>query len=83
MSRTIEVEISDEAYLSLARLAENEGKTPAALSAEIINRNVAHLSHDPIDEFIGKIRSDAPGWTERHDELIGERLARELSGDAK
>lgn len=83
MSQTIQVEISDEAYLHLARLAQNEGKTPAELSAEIVSRNVAHLLHDPLDEFIGKIKTDVPDWADRHDELIGEQLARELKGEAK
>lgn len=80
MSQTIQVEISDEAYRCLARLAEREGKTPAELSAEIVNLNVAHLLNDPLDEFIGKINTGMPGWTDRHDELLGEQLARELKG---
>ncbi len=83
MSQTIQVEISDEAYLRLAQLAQDEGKTPAELSAEIVSRNVAHLLHDPLDEFIGKISSDVPDWADRHDELIREQLARELNGEAK
>lgn len=83
MSQTLQVEISDEAYLHLSRLARNEGKTPAELSAEIVNRNVAHLLHDPLDEFIGKIKTDVSDWADRHDELIGEQLARELKGEAE
>ncbi len=83
MSQTLQVEISDEAYLRLSQLAQSEGKTPAELGAEIVNRNVAHLLHDPLDEFIGKIKTDVPDWAHRHDELIGEQLARELKGEAE
>ncbi len=83
MSQTLQVEISDEAYLRLSQLAQNEGKTPSELGAEIVSRNIAHLLHDPLDEFIGKIKTGVPGWTQRHDELIGEQLARELKGEAE
>ncbi len=80
MSQTLQVEISDEAYLHLSRLARNEGKTPAELSAEIVNRNVAHLLHDPLDEFIGKFNSGVSDAAENHDCYIGEALSKEMRG---
>lgn len=83
MSQTIQVEISDEDYRHLTQLAQREGKTPAELSAEIVSRNVTNLLHDPLDEFIGKINTNMPGWTDRHDKLLGEQLARELKGEAE
>lgn len=80
MSQTIQVEISDEAYRHLARLAEREGKTPAELSAEIVNRNVAHLLHDPLDEFIGKFNSGISDAADNHDRYLGEALLKEMRG---
>ncbi len=83
MSQTLQVEISDEAYLHLSRLAQNEGKTPAELGAEIVNRNIAHLLHDPLDEFIGKFNSGVSDAAENHDFHIGEALLKEMRGQEK
>lgn len=38
-------------------------------------------TYDPMDDFIGSISTDMPGWGDRHDELIGEALYRELRGE--
>lgn len=36
---------------------------------------------DPLEKFIGAFNSNMPGWSERHDEYLGEALMREMRGD--
>jgi predicted DNA-binding protein len=80
MSQTLKLEISDETYRALTERASREGKTPAELSAEIVNRSLENLQDDPLEKFIGKIEGDISVWADRHDELLGEQLAREIRG---
>lgn len=82
MSQTLQLDIPDETYRTLAERAEREGKTPAELSAEIVKRDIESWRDDPLEEFIGKFHS-APeyrNWADRHDEYIGAELMKELSG---
>ena len=81
MSQTLQLEIPDETYRALAERAGREGKTPAELSAEIVQRNLENWRDDPLEEFIGKIESDIPTWADRHHDLLGEQLARESRGE--
>ena len=83
MSQTLQLEISDETYRVLAERARREGKTPAELSAEIVNRNIENWQDDPLEKFIGKVESDMTIWADRHDELLGDQLARELRGETE
>ena len=82
MSQTLQLEIPDETYRALAERAGREGKTPAELSAEIVQRNLESWRDDPLEEFIGKFNSSPEyrDWADRHDEYIGAGLMKELSG---
>lgn len=82
MSRTLQLEIPDETYRTLSERAGREGKSPAELSAEIVQRDIENWRDDPLEEFIGKFHSppEYRNWADRHDEYIGAELMKELSG---
>jgi hypothetical protein len=35
---------------------------------------------DPLEPFIGKLRSDVPDWADQHDRYIGQQLLKEMEG---
>ena len=80
MSQTLMVELSDEAYETLRSLAGRKGQTPEAAGAEWLAEMARLAAEDPLEEWIGAFRSDMPGWSLRHHELLGEALVRECDG---
>ncbi len=79
MSHTLTLELPDEIWEPLLRLAEERGSRPEELARQSVARLVA-ADEDPLDRFIGAIRSGQPGWGQRHDEILGDMLIEELRG---
>ncbi len=74
MAHTLTLEVPQEVYESLARLAEQEGQSPEALAAQWVISASQHLVADPLERLIGTLHSDVPDWGERHDYYIGQEL---------
>lgn len=81
MAHTLQLEIPEDIYNLLATTSEQTGQPLETLALEWLAAGGRDYAHDPMDDFIGAISSDVPGWGDRHDELIGEALMREMRGD--
>ena len=81
MSQTLTLEIPDDAYNVLSEIAQQEGKTPAEMGAEWLALAIEQIKNDPLEPFIGAIRTDVPDWAERHDHYLGEALKKEMNPD--
>jgi hypothetical protein len=40
----------------------------------LLEQNIQGFADDPLEEFIGAIRSDIPDWGKNHDRYLGEGL---------
>lgn len=70
MSHQLILEIPDEVYGPFAEIAKSKGSTPEQLALEWL----ADAARDPMEQFIGSIRSDIPDWADQHDKYLGEEL---------
>jgi hypothetical protein len=82
MTQTLLIQLPEDAYQALTRIAGETGAAPEELAAQWVV-NAAHtLTDDPLLEAIGSIQSiggDVPAdWADNHDKYIGEALAREM-----
>ncbi len=81
MPKTLTIELPDEIYELLEEWAKEMDISPEQLAADWIKSSAKRIQNDPLSRFIGAIETEIPNWGERHDELIGEYLLRELRGE--
>lgn len=78
MSHPLTIDVSEEVFSNLNKLALQQGKTPEALAEELVSTAVQDLESDPLLRWVGAVESDVPDAAERHDYYIGEALYKEL-----
>lgn len=83
MKRTLTLEIPDDLYEPLVQLAKQKGQSPEALAAELLIAAGKAALDDPIEKYIGAIKSNTSGWGAQHDEYIGLSLAEQLLNKMK
>lgn len=74
MGRTLTLKVPEEVYEPLAQAAERTGSTPEALAIEWLAAVSRHAARDPLENFIGALRSDVPDWADQHDKYLGQAL---------
>lgn len=83
MSHKLTLDLPDEVYVPLAESAARAGASPERLAVEWLAAH-GRGAYDPVEPFIGAIRTDIPNWADRHDELLGAALAaRKLAREPK
>lgn len=80
MGHQMIVDVSEETYEILARAAKASGTTPEDCASAWLTMIAQDAAHDPLEEFIGAIRSDVPDWGDHHDKYLGQSLQKELRG---
>jgi hypothetical protein len=70
MSHHLILEIPNDIYAPLAEIAKGKGMTPEQFALELLG----DAAHDPMEKFIGSLRSDIPDWSDQHDKYLGEEL---------
>jgi hypothetical protein len=78
MSHPLTIDVSDDVFLNLSKLALQQGKPPEDLARELVSKAIQELEEDPLLKWIGAFESNVPDAAERHDHYIGEALFREL-----
>lgn len=51
------------------------------MGAQWLALAIEQIKNDPLEPFIGAIRSNAPVWAARHDQYLGEALMKEMSNE--
>jgi hypothetical protein len=74
MGQPITLDLPQEVYEPLVDSAQRAGATPEALAIEWLTAVSRFAARDPIESFIGTLRSHLPDWTERHDHYFGQTL---------
>lgn len=80
MGRTLTLEVPEEIYGPLVRTAQQNQQTPEELALQWLVAAVRQLAEDPLERFIGAIRSDIPDWADRHDHHLGQAQLKEMRG---
>lgn len=83
MSHTLTIEVPEDVYLHLEKWASEQGTTPAALATDWVSRRIVELEQDPLMRWAGALDSDVPDVGERHDEYIGNALAKKIRGQSE
>ena len=81
MSRTITLEIPEETYEAIEIQAETKGVEPAQMVVEWLSeaiRQARIAAEDPLDALIGTLECKVIDVAERHNDYIGQALAKEL-----
>ncbi len=79
MSQPLTIEISDAIFQSLQKRADQLGKTPEAVAADLIAQRIGG-DGDPLMRWAGAIDIQPNDVAERHDHYLGQALADELRG---
>jgi hypothetical protein len=81
MSHPLTIDVPEEVFSHLNKLALQRGKTPEILAQELVSTAVQELEEDPLLRWAGAIDSEISDVAERHDYYIGQALYRELRGN--
>ena len=81
MSHPLTIDVQEEIFSYLNKLALQQGKTPETLAQELVSTAVQELEEDPLLRWAGAIDSEISDVAERHDYYIGQALYRELRGN--
>lgn len=74
MSHTLTISLADEVYAVLTKTAMQVGQVPETLAAQWLKAISQHLTDDPVEQFIGVIKSPVADWADRHDVYIGNMI---------
>ena len=75
MEHTLTLSIPDRIYKKLVRSASKTGQRPEELAVEwlaVFTQEKNKAESDPIEQFIGAIKSAYPDWVEHHDKYLGQ-----------
>jgi hypothetical protein len=78
MPKTLTIELPDEIYEGLQKLAEKWKTTPERIAADWVVFQADRVLNDPLEKWIGAI--PMLPWADRHDELFAESLLDESEG---
>ena len=82
MGHTLTFEVPEKVYNSLKRSAAHIGQLPEVLAANLLAEATERLGDDPLEEFIGTLKSSIPDWADHHDQYIGKSV-RDSMDDTK
>lgn len=81
MGRAMTLEVPESIYGPLAKVAEQQGRMPEQVALEWLMVALRTAANDPVENFIGAFTSDIPDWADRHDEYIGQSLAKHMEAE--
>ena len=74
MGHTLTLEVPEEVYDLLRKSAAHIGQVPEALAVQLLAEATRRLENDPLEAFVGALKSAVPDWADRHDQYIGKSL---------
>ena len=78
MTHSLVLEVPESIYQPIVEEAEAEGRKVKEIALEGLAVKKPQPTADPLDEFVGAVRSDVPDWADNHDKYLGEELAKDL-----
>ncbi|MCS6843232.1 MAG: hypothetical protein NZ528_02760 [Caldilineales bacterium] len=77
MDYTLTLKVPQGAYEPLVKIAEQTGRSPEEIAREWLLSAIRTAVEDPLENFIGALRSDIPDWADQHDTYLGQALIAE------
>ena len=74
MQHKLVLDVPDPIYEPLVKVAKQTGVTPEQVAVQWLEAAGSRSAHDPIENFIGALRSDIPDWADHHDKYLGQAL---------
>jgi hypothetical protein len=74
MGHRLVLDVPDDVYKSLVKIAEQTGQSQEILAVEWLAAASRYLAHDPLERFIGAFNSSGSDWANNHDLYIGKSL---------
>ena len=78
MAQPLTIELPENIFQSLAKLATQMGETPERLAVDIVTKQVQSVTDDPLLKWAGAIQSGPPDVAQRHDFYLGQTLSEDL-----
>ena len=63
MSKILTLKIPEKVYQPLLEIAQQRGQSPEEFA-------IQHFADDPVEPFIGSVKSNISNWTEKHDRYL-------------
>jgi len=82
MKHTLTLEVPENIYEPLVKVAEQTGRTPEELALEWLVTSIRVAMEDPVENFIGAFRGNIPDWAHQHDKYIGQTLMEQMQNKA-
>jgi hypothetical protein len=70
MEHTLLLEVPEDVYESLLKMADLAGKSPEALVVQWLAKVARSMADDPVEKFIGIFSSHIPDWADKHDKYL-------------
>jgi len=74
MGHTLILEVPEKVYDLLRKSAVHIGQPPEILAATLLAEAAERLENDPLEEFIGTLKSSISDWADHHDQYIGKSV---------
>lgn len=78
MTHSLLLEVPESIYQPIVEEAEAEGRKVEEIALERLAVKKPKQIDDPFEKFIGSFDSKGMDWARRHDEYLGEELAKDL-----
>jgi hypothetical protein len=78
MTHAMTLELPEQVYETLVRMAKRKGQHPEAVAVQWLVTATEGMVDDPFEQFIGAFSSNVPDWADRHDHYIGQGLMVQL-----
>ena len=74
MGRAITIEVPDDVYEPLSRVAIEEGRRPEEVASDWLRLTAQREVDDPLLKLLGSLESETPDLGERHDHYLSDDL---------
>ena len=81
MGHTLTLEIPEDLFESLRKIAEETGRTPEEIVIQSVTTHARQVADDPLAKWIGAFDSGVPDWADNHDKYIGESILRHMRNE--
>ncbi len=74
MGHKLVLEVPEDVYESLAKIAHQAGRQPESLAVQLLAQAARGGEDDPLEQFIGAFDSKGSDWADRHDHYLGRAI---------
>jgi len=72
MSYALTLDVPENVYEMLLKIAEQIGQRPETLAVQCLKTTIQNYEIDPLEKFIGAFKSNIPDWADEHDKYLGQ-----------